>query len=381
MPDNVDMRPHSPRALGAACALVAGLSGCSTHDVARAPQLVPAEVTAPQVSSLPAFGAPVRPDVLVTGRLTAAELRKVRSLGRAVVFSTGVVRINGTAVPVASVDPTTFRAFAAPGTAELTALWQVVASGQLVAAHAVARRLHLPLGGDVTVSAPHSQTLRLGGLATTGIPGTDLVVDTSTGRRLGALTGTAVLLSAGRGDPSMLAVRAKAVAGAHASVGLLKAEAGPRGNFVTGTTAASAFGSFWYRLYPDGKVVIDPAWEAANIMTAPVPIFGDVTCNRLMFPQLRGALQEVVQEGLARTLHTYDGCFVPKLIEKDPNHTLSLHTWGIAIDLDASTNQRGTKGTMDPRVVAIFKRWGFRWGGDWHWTDPMHFELVALLRS
>ena len=45
------------------------------------------------------------------------------------------------------------------------------------------------------------------------------------------------------------------------------------------------------------------------------------------------------------------------------------------------TNQRGTRGDMDPRVVAIFERWGFRWGGTFHTVpDPMHFELAVLMR-
>ncbi|HTL22784.1 MAG TPA: M15 family metallopeptidase, partial [Mycobacteriales bacterium] len=81
------------------------------------------------------------------------------------------------------------------------------------------------------------------------------------------------------------------------------------------------------------------------------------------------------------TVHTFSGCYVPRFMERDPSHPVSLHTWGIAIDIDAPHNARGTRGTIDPRVVAIFKRWGFRWGGDWDWTDPMHFELGALLRS
>jgi hypothetical protein len=34
---------------------------------------------------------------------------------------------------------------------------------------------------------------------------------------------------------------------------------------------------------------------------------------------------------------------------------------------------------MHPEIVNIFKRWGFRWGGDWAYTDPMHFELAALM--
>ena len=33
----------------------------------------------------------------------------------------------------------------------------------------------------------------------------------------------------------------------------------------------------------------------------------------------------------------------------------------------------------DRRVVEIFKRWGFAWGGDWQYTDPMHFELTTIL--
>ncbi|MGH3431465.1 MAG: M15 family metallopeptidase, partial [Thermocrispum sp.] len=59
---------------------------------------------------------------------------------------------------------------------------------------------------------------------------------------------------------------------------------------------------------------------------------------------------------------------------------LSLHTWGIAIDLNVAGNQRGTAGEIDREVVRIFTRWGFAWGGDWSWTDPMHFELAALVR-
>jgi len=100
-----------------------------------------------------------------------------------------------------------------------------------------------------------------------------------------------------------------------------------------------------------------------------------------MLPQLRGALQDVVAAGLSSSLHTYDGCYVPRFIESNPDRSVSLHTWGIAIDMDASTNYRGIRGTMDPRIVAIFKRWGFRWGGDWSYTDPMHFEIGALLTS
>jgi hypothetical protein len=100
-----------------------------------------------------------------------------------------------------------------------------------------------------------------------------------------------------------------------------------------------------------------------------------------MIPQLRGALQDVVDAGLQDTLTSYDGCYVPRFIERNPENSISLHTWGIAIDMDASTNYRGIAGDMHPEVVNIFKRWGFRWGGDWQYTDPMHFELAALITT
>ena len=34
---------------------------------------------------------------------------------------------------------------------------------------------------------------------------------------------------------------------------------------------------------------------------------------------------------------------------------------------------------MDRGVVETFKKWGFAWGGDWAYTDPMHFEMAELV--
>jgi chromosomal replication initiation ATPase DnaA len=60
--------------------------------------------------------------------------------------------------------------------------------------------------------------------------------------------------------------------------------------------------------------------------------------------------------------------------------TLSNHAFGLALDLNVPGNQRGSVGQMDRGVVAIFKSWGFTWGGDWGYTDPMHFEMNRLVR-
>ncbi len=334
--------------------------------------------------------ARLRPDVLVLGKATLSESARTRlaalaPTGGTVAFRAGQVAVAGKPVEAAGVDPSTFRTFAAQGTAEATAVWQAVARGEAVASHAKAKELGLQLGQDLQLtrsdgSAP--TVLRLGALATTGVPGTDLLVDETLGRSLGLGSATAMLLTAGAGkDPIALANKVRKITGDGAAVDLLTAPAANPVAFLSGSKAAKAFGAFSYRYFPDGTIQPDSAWVRGNIRTETVPIMGRVTCHRLMLPQLRGALAEVEAKGLGGTLTTFDGCYVPRFIERNPERSISLHTWGIAIDMDASTNYRGIAGTMDPEVVNIFKRWGFRWGGDWTYTDPMHFELAALLSS
>jgi hypothetical protein len=356
-----------------------GSSGSGAASLSEpAPTSISAAAAAPP---LPALRGRVRPDVLVTGRLTTGEVRAVTSLApSAVAFRIGTVHVGSAVVHVASVDPATFRRFAAAGTAEATSLWQAVAADQLVASHDVAGRLHLALGHDVALRGARAATVRLGGLATTGIPDTDLVVSTALGDRLG-INVTGLLLTAGKTDPGALAARARKAVGTHGAVDLLALPTSSPFAFLTGSRAAKAFGAFSYRYYPDGTIVPDARWVRQNIVTEQVPLLGAITCHRLMFPQLRGALNDVVKAGLGASVRNFSGCYVPRFMEHDPTHPVSLHTWGIAIDIDAPHNARGTRGSIDPRVVAIFKSWGFRWGGDWDWTDPMHFELGALLRS
>jgi hypothetical protein len=120
---------------------------------------------------------------------------------------------------------------------------------------------------------------------------------------------------------------------------------------------------------------------ATYIRTEQVPILGSVTCNKGMLPQLRAALTEVVQRGLADSIHPeeYAGCYYPRYIGRTPANGLSLHSWGIAVDLNVPGNQRGTVGEMGRQVVDIFEKWGFAWGGRWRYTDPMHFEMNRVV--
>ncbi|MFH0710728.1 MAG: M15 family metallopeptidase [Pseudomonadota bacterium] len=65
---------------------------------------------------------------------------------------------------------------------------------------------------------------------------------------------------------------------------------------------------------------------------------------------------------------------------------LSMHSFGIAIDLAPATTQYwkdeapnetdkiGYKNTMPMSIVRIFEKYGFIWGGRWYHYDTMHFE-------
>ncbi len=123
-----------------------------------------------------------------------------------------------------------------------------------------------------------------------------------------------------------------------------------------------------------GYLRIDPAWERTHIATRRMPILGAVTCNVALFPQLRGALVELERRGLERTITSYSGCYARRFTNRDPNQSISHHTWGIALDINVRQNPYGAPPHQDPRLVRVFERWGFIWGGRFVRPDGMHFE-------
>jgi hypothetical protein len=187
-----------------------------------------------------------------------------------------------------------------------------------------------------------------------------------------------VAVPATRGAPPRLDV-VRRLAGRGAVIGVWGVAAPAREKFLSPAAGMAAFGSFTAQEVGGGGLHPDPAWVRANIVDAHVPVFGLVRCHRLVVPQLVGALRELVLTGLADELHPaqFGGCYVPRYIAG--THVPSNHAWGIAVDLNVPENQRGTPGRLSAALIDVFRSWGFRWGGDWSYTDPMHFELSALL--
>jgi hypothetical protein len=140
------------------------------------------------------------------------------------------------------------------------------------------------------------------------------------------------------------------------------------------------FGDFQIKERDGTWITTEPSWREQNIQVKRVPILGNTRCHRLMWEPLEGALNQILEEGLASTLSVQDfkksgGCYAPRRINRfDAGGSISRHAWGIAIDIN-------TKSSYHPRVVEIFNSWGFAWGGTWTSPDEMHFELRDLSAS
>lgn len=313
----------------------------------------------------------------------AARIRALPGVATVEPLSVAQVGIENRVITVASVRPASYRRFTPAASAQTTAVWSRVAGGELAITPALSRKLRHPrgdlqLGNDTTAA-----TLHIGAIAPQ-VPRIDAVVNSAWADSLGMRADNALLVSVDRlRAPQRVRPAIENLVGEQVSVQLLGPDLDTtvqQTAFLTGGAAAQSVGTFTYRVLAHGRIAPDPAWVAAHIRTEQVPILGAVTCHEVLFPQLRAALSEIVSDGLADKIHPdeYAGCYYPRFIAGTTS--LSLHSFGIALDLNVPENQRGTPGQMDPAVVAIFKRWGFAWGGDWGYTDPMHFQLAAIVR-
>lgn len=142
----------------------------------------------------------------------------------------------------------------------------------------------------------------------------------------------------------------------------------------------SAFGEFAAAPRADGTISTQPSWRERNIVSRDVPILGEITCHRGLFPQLEQAMQQVQDESLAFTINPSDsqGCYSARFIDSNPGGRLSHHSWGIALDFNVAQNRPGTRPDMDHRLVRIMEENGFTWGGRWLVPDGMHFEWVRF---
>lgn len=101
-----------------------------------------------------------------------------------------------------------------------------------------------------------------------------------------------------------------------------------------------------------------------------------IYCNKDAVAPLRQAFSNIIGRGLVSELKTWDGCF--NIRKKRGSTTPSLHSWGVAVDVNAAWNRFGESPSMSKEFVQCFKDAGFDWGGDWKKPDGMHFQLSSV---
>lgn len=116
-------------------------------------------------------------------------------------------------------------------------------------------------------------------------------------------------------------------------------------------------------------------WDVpAQIEAGMIP--NKLYCNKDMIEPLTKAFTNIIMRNLVEEIKTFDGCFCIRPIRG--SKAMSLHSWAVAIDFNASWNKLGTVPTMSPELVKCFTDAGFDWGGNFTRQDGMHFQLAQI---
>jgi hypothetical protein len=101
-----------------------------------------------------------------------------------------------------------------------------------------------------------------------------------------------------------------------------------------------------------------------------------IYCNKDMIGPLSNAFKNLIKSEYVKELKTYDGCW--NIRKKRGLTSMSLHSWGIAIDFNATENGLNQIPKLSAGFVKCFTDAGFDWGGTWKRKDGMHFQLSKI---
>lgn len=148
-------------------------------------------------------------------------------------------------------------------------------------------------------------------------------------------------------------------------------------------------------LWDEGKYMA--IWEVPEYVCKLIPaIPRRIYCNKEMIVPLEAAFLNIINRKLTEEIKTWDGCFQVRAIRGygkkvnqliDLGHIekamiyMSIHSWGVAIDINAAWNGLGKEPQMNKELVKCFEDAGFEWGGNWKRKDGMHMQLAYLTQS
>ena len=274
----------------------------------------------------------------------------------------------------------------------------VLAQGQLVMGQTSADIRGARVGDIVDLIGPAGSVVSftIGRIGTdTEVGGTEFVMSTAMADQLGATIATRVLVY-GQFDRAAL-VSALAAGGIYANKKVRVRttwDAPDPDSTLSMATTKALLGEFDFNyagLSTTGWTAMSPTWRARYLPRARevYPTGIKAMCNSTIKADLRAALQEVVDTGLgwaidAANANSYGGCATGSVRFARITQALgsvSRHSWGQPLDTNTVSNCQGCVPKMDCRVVRIFRKHGFAWGGNFLTSDGMHFEWVGEPRN
>lgn len=116
--------------------------------------------------------------------------------------------------------------------------------------------------------------------------------------------------------------------------------------------------------------------------------FPKVYMNRHLIPEFKKVIAILKQKNLLKEIKTYGGCWLPRYIRGyEAQKILSIHTWALAIDFNASDNPLGMtkQQALDMGLTPFSKEFDQVWrdcgwvcGIDFKRGDGMHYQNVNV---
>jgi len=96
--------------------------------------------------------------------------------------------------------------------------------------------------------------------------------------------------------------------------------------------------------------------------------------NKDLVPYLDAVFVKLIEKDLFKELKTFDGCWNIRPI-RGTTDKWSMHTFGVAIDLNASENPLGGPVKFSEEFLQCWRDVGWTCGADFKRVDSMHFQL------
>lgn len=326
----------------------------------------------------------------VTGRGFSVGLTAVRRGAATVQQSSGSgwgFPMSITALPLDALGGVMGRSIAAPISQGTVVMGQTSAG---LRGAVVGDRIELMTAGGGTV------TFTIGMVAAdSDIGGTEILISTQQANLLGATLDTRVLIYGHFDRSALQAALARRGLSGNSKVRIRQSWDAPDPDSTMSMSRTKALlGEFqmdYAHLSDLGWTAVDDAWRNQYLPPAreSYPAGINAMCNKTVKGDLTAALQEIVDSGLvggvdAENSNSYGGCSPGQARLARITQSLgsvSRHSWGQPIDINTIANCQGCVPPMDCRIVRIFRKHNFAWGGNFLTPDGMHFEWVGEARN